>query len=323
MRHLLLGALVLASLGSFGCGGDFSNEDLEFLNALPERKVLAAALPDAPQNAAALDGSVSALALGETSKLYADTRRVSTEFNRGVDGLLALLEGIRSVPPTTRAPGARTWGPYPDKQHPGMDVRFLMTRQLARFTYSLQYRRTGEGEDAWWSLIEGEFNASAGIRKGEGSVSLLISEARARGYAQGDLSGLDTLSIGYQTLTQPVRVEEIFDFAAGTTGPSEVRYTYRAFTDGPGEMHFVIRDTQATPGTALETLDITSRWTASQGGAGSVLVLSGDYAGARSVECWNGAGQTVFERANWDPFGGSGELRACPDLSAFGALPGT
>ena len=133
---------------------------------------------------------------------------------------------------------------------------------------------------------------------------------------------LDTLSIGYQTRTLPIQVQEIFEFAPGA-GPTELRYTYRAFPEGPGEMTFTMTDIQATPGTALETLDITSRWTADQGGIGTVVVRSGDYAGARKIECWDAAFRTTYERANWDPLGGSGELSSCPDLSAFGPVPGT
>lgn len=85
-------------------------------------------------------------------------------------------------------------------------------------------------------------------------------------------------------------------------------------------MRFVITDTQATPGTLLETLDITSRWTADAGGVGRVQVLSGDYAGASSLECWDGAFRTVYRRASWEVFGGQGDPRACPDVSAFGPL---
>jgi hypothetical protein len=320
MRTLLLSLL---ALGAVACGGNISNEDLEFLNALPEREDLASALPDSPSNAARLDGSVQALALGELSKLYVDTRRASENFNKGVDGLLTLLEGIRRRPPTTRAPGVRTWGPFPDRDHPGMDVRFRMRRDAARFEYTLQYRRSGEGEEGWWSLIVGHFDAEAGgIRKGEGSVSLLLREARAHGFAAGGLEALDTLSIGYQTRTLPIQVQEIFEFAPGA-GPTELRYTYRAFPEGPGEMTFTMTDIQATPGTALETLDITSRWTADRGGIGTVVVRSGDYAGARKVECWDADFRTTYERANWDPLGGAGELRSCPDVSAFGPVPGT
>lgn len=316
MRNLLL---CLLALGAAACGGDFSNEDLEFLNALPERQDLAAALPGSASNAAALDGAVQALAVGELSELYQDTRRASDNFNRGVDGLLTLLEHIRRLPPTTRAPGMRTWGPYPDRDHPGLDVRFQMRRDAARFEYTLQYRRRGEGEEGWWSLIVGHFNADAGIRKGEGGVSLLLREARERGFVTGDLGALDTLSIGYQTRTLPLQVEEIFDFAPGSLGPSQVRYTYRAFPQGPGEMRFVIADVQRTPGAQLETLDITSRWTADAGGVGSVQVRSGDYAGASSTECWDAAFRTTYKSASWDPFGGEGSASACPDVAVFGS----
>jgi hypothetical protein len=148
-------------------------------------------------------------------------------------------------------------------------------------------------------------------------VNLLVSEARERGFATGDLGALNTLSIGYQTRTEPITVTEIFDFAEGA-GPTQVRYSYRAFKGGPGEMRFVITDTQATPGTLLETLDITSRWTGDAGGVGRVQVLSGDYAGASIIECWDAAFRTSYRRASWEIFGGEGDFRACPTIASFG-----
>ncbi|HEY0093601.1 MAG TPA: hypothetical protein VGB96_04720, partial [Archangium sp.] len=81
---LLLGCLATA------CGGNFSNDDLEFLNALPAREDLTAKLPgsEAGVSAGGLRQRVAALAVGDPSTLYEDTHRASTAFNGGLDGLL-------------------------------------------------------------------------------------------------------------------------------------------------------------------------------------------------------------------------------------------
>ena len=202
MRNL---APALLCLLTVACGGDFSNDDLEFQNALPQRQDLAAKLPDA----AARSGQglrsqqVRLQVLGGTSELALQAYAAGTRFNVSVDALLSLLELFRNAPPTTRETDRRIWGPYPDKDHPGHEVRFVMERQGAQFAYLLQYRPKGAGDDAWWTYLPGTFKADGGIRKGEGALALDLKEARARGFDTGDASSLDRLDIGYQTRALP------------------------------------------------------------------------------------------------------------------------
>ncbi|HLM44904.1 MAG TPA: hypothetical protein VK458_13610, partial [Myxococcaceae bacterium] len=190
---LLLGCLATA------CGGNFSNDDLEFLNALPAREDLASKLPgtESGVSAGGLRQRTDPLAVGERSTLYEDTNRASNVFNRGLDGLLTLLENIRERPPTTRAPDLRVWGPWRDPRHPGHEVRFVMARVAERFDYRLQYRPERSDEEAWWTALEGTFQANGGLREGEGMVRLLVAEARARGFNLGGLANLARLDIGY------------------------------------------------------------------------------------------------------------------------------
>src|SRR4051794_1016053 len=102
------------------CGGNFSNEDLEYLNALPTREALASKLPGTgTSSGSGLAQRRDRLSVGDPSQLYLDTQKASTDFNNGLDGLLSLLENIRTVPPTTRELDRRIWGPFPDNNNPG------------------------------------------------------------------------------------------------------------------------------------------------------------------------------------------------------------
>jgi hypothetical protein len=274
MRYglLLLGCLATA------CGGNLSNDDLEFLNALPAREDLAAKLPGAEASASSREirSRVDRLelpALGTPSQTYLETRRVSEEFNTALDGLLALLEAIRQLPPTQREPDRRLWGPMSSDQ-PGQEVRFLMERHAEQFAYRLQVRRAGAGEEAWWSLIEGTFQAGRGLRRGAGQVSLRLAPAKARGLDVGELAYLDRLDFNYQTHSPPIQVEALLVPAAGQS-TTEVRHAYRELPGSLGEMGFMLASRDLVRGDALEELHILSRWTRERG-VGVVTVRGGD-----------------------------------------------
>ncbi|MBN1208129.1 MAG: hypothetical protein JXB05_24925 [Myxococcaceae bacterium] len=298
------------------CGGNFSNEDLEYLNALPTREALASKLPDSSASSVGgLRQRADQLSVGDPSSLYLDTRKASAEFNSALDGLLTLLENIRTVPPTTREPGRRTWGPWPDRNQPGHDVRFVMDRQGAFFAYSLQFKPSKDGDDAWWSFLEGSFKADAGIRKGEGELHLFVDDAVAKGINVGGLRGLTQLDVGYQNKALPSRVEMIFTAPPPSATP-ELRYTYRELPGGFGEMRFLVKSTDAVPGGLLEDVEITSRWTPDRGGVGTFVILEGDLKGASYRECWNAEGRVSFAKKSWELFG-IGLASDCPDVSGF------
>ena len=287
MRLLALG-LPRASLAA-ACGGDFSNDDLEFLNALPEREDLAAKLPGAAaQRAARRAAARRRSALGELSKLYADTQqRPRTTSTTGVDGL---LDPARAHPRPCRPPRASRTGapgvPSRTQDHPGMRCASDGARRCAASSTCCSTAPAGTGEDAWWSLLEGPFEAEAGIRKGEGDVHLLVSEARERGLPTGASGCWTRLNIGYQTRSAAHPRAGDPRLRPGASLERGALHLPR-LPGRPGEISFTMADIQATPGTALETLDITSRWTADQGGIGTVVIRSGDLAGARKIECWD------------------------------------
>ncbi len=323
MRHLSLACLCLAMAA---CGGNLSNDDLEFLNAVPRREDLAAKLPAASQgrSGGGLTGGKSAASaalqvrLGEVSRLATDTDATGRNFNASVDGLLALLEHILDQEPTSRDPDRRVWGPFPDRQHPGYDVRFVMERSVAqRFDYRLEYRRTGAGEAGWWAFLVGSFEPDAGgVRKGQGELYLDVALAEAEGFPRGGLVTIDRLDIQYQTKALPTSVELAFTPRGGLTAPT--RYTYREAEGGLGEMKFQLPDTDLVPGGRLEDVELTTRWAADGRGVGVLEVLDGDITGAKYTECWDALGRVTFIARSWDFFNPTeGQRASCPDVSAL------
>src|SRR5690242_6412920 len=96
-------SLALAlSFVALGCGtGNYSNEDLEFMSALPERGDVVASIP-----------TQSALAPAEMAELYLATRAAVNDFNGLVDTFLGVIDTARSRPPSSRLPDERIWGPF-------------------------------------------------------------------------------------------------------------------------------------------------------------------------------------------------------------------
>ncbi|WP_246357068.1 hypothetical protein [Pyxidicoccus fallax] len=317
MRHLALACLCLAAAA---CGGDFSNDDLEFLNALPQREDLAVKLSAASEGRSGgglttrKDGLV--VRLGEASRVSGDTDKTGREFNGAVDGLLSLLENIRNSSPTSREPDRRVWGPFKDKDHPRFDVRFVMERRELRFDYRLEYRRTGEGDDAWWALLMGWFQADAGIRKGVGALSLDVKRATEETFPVGGLFTLDRLDIDYQTKALPTRVEMAFTPRGSLTEPT--RYMYREAAGRLGEMRFTLPDIDLVVGGRLEDVALTTRWAPDGRGMGVLEVLDGDIKGAKYTECWNALGRVTFLARSWDFFNPTeGDRGSCADFSAL------
>ncbi|WP_208721382.1 hypothetical protein [Corallococcus aberystwythensis] len=321
MRKL---ALALPCLLAVACGGDFSNDDLEFQNALPQREDLAAKLPDSARSGQGLGTRGQRLGasqvLGGTSQLALQAYQAGTQFNTSVDGLLSLLELFRNAPPTTRETDRRIWGPFPADEHPGHELRFVMNRQGDSFAYLLQYRPQGGGEGAWWTYLPGTFKADGGIRKGTGTLALDLKEARKNGFDTKEATALDRLDIDYQTLALPTNVELLFTGAGATTPLT--RYASRQTPQGLGEMAFRLPGVDFVPGGLMETLDILARWTPDGRGVLVLNILEGDAKGAQYTECWDARTRITFMQRNWDFLNPTEGSRAtCPDVSALDPQP--
>ncbi|EPX56975.1 hypothetical protein D187_006729 [Cystobacter fuscus DSM 2262] len=311
-RLLLLGCLATA------CGGNISNDDLQFLNALPTRELLSAKLPGAEsvRRMGISRQRVDSLALGEPSRLYDITRQAADEFNGGFDGVLSILEETRKSPPTTRAPELRIWGPAQDPGNPGHEMRIMMTREAERFDYRVQFRPMGSDEEAWWSALVGSFQSEGGPRQGKGTLSIFMAEVMEHGLNVPWMSDLKRLDIDYQTSTLPSSVRMHFIPVSGF----ELDYAYHEFPGGSGEMRFSRENLDIYPGEQKETLAILSRWTQDQGGMAIVEATGGDVPTdftVTLVECWDASFRTTYEKRSWDA-DEEGNASSCPDVSPLG-----
>ena len=284
--------VVICLLGAAAGCGNYSNEDLEFMAALPEKADLATEVP-----------TRSALTLGDTAEYYRLTRNVSMIFNGITDAFLGLIDTIRAFPPTTRHPNQRIWGPFPAKKQPGWMIRMLMERKDATFTYWLEFQPASDPSSEWLWLIRGSYAATGGVRRGQGQITVDTSALRAAG-VDPDLGFLDHLTVDYTTSEFPIDVQLTFMSFANPMkpdDPTQGRYEYAVQSNGQGALTYDYF-ANVIPGPAIDEVLVTSRWLGTGEGRADLQVVSGDAAvGAQATECWNRLFLSVYIDKPWAP----------------------
>jgi hypothetical protein len=283
-----------------GCG-NYSNEDLEYMNALPESDDVRVNIPPV----------TSPIELANEAELAKSTH----DTTRGLNGLLVALVGIidtvRSYPPTARTATSRIWGPFPadrtKMKNLDWETRMSVSRDDAdpgRFDYEIAVHHLGAVDTDWPVLIQGWFQVGKTARRGMGHVELLTADARAEGLDVADLGMLDHLEITYDTSADPVTVAmHITDLPApGSADPAPTAtFTYAQNAAGQGEMTFDIISNIIPLTPAVEDMRITSHWLSTGEGRADLTVVSGDGAGAQQIQCWDRSFQETYNSKPWAP----------------------
>lgn len=304
---LLLGGLVMP-LGS-GCG-NYSNEDLEYMSAIPQREDVAIEVPRR--------GLLVTVGAADGWRTTADVTRA---LNRTADAFLGLIDAIRRNAPTRRLPDQRIWGPFPADEHPGWQVEFRMRRtvmdgQAVSFDYALAMIPSAgvtlPGNATETIIIGGTFAASGGVRVGEGHMSITLVDARAAGLVFRDLDKLRVLTIDYRTRAWPRAVTMHLENEPSDTDAPSADYTYEQAENGDGAMTFSLpRDIVPGP-LGPETLSVQSRWLGAGQGRADISVTGGDVVGqATSVECWGTDFQSTYKAQSWAPGDTTGDVATC------------
>jgi hypothetical protein len=305
-------AAAVAAAGISGCG-NYSNEDLEFMNALPERDALAASIP----------ARSSAISPADEAELAFQTHKVTREFNGLLAVLVGMVDTIRSYPPTTRTPDSRIWGPYPAdrRQMKNLDwqTRLIISRSAvvaSRFDYEIAAHKVGTADTEWPIFLRGWFQATKIPRRGMGHVELVTANVRAAGMDVSDLGMLDHLEIDYDTLDTPVWIKmTITNLPLPLQSAPMIVYEYLA-TEAQGQMTFdVYGDViPITPGVD-EHLSITSQWLGTGEGRADLTVVSGDGMGAHQLECWDRSFRMTFNDKPWAPLESkTDDPSLCPEI---------
>jgi hypothetical protein len=299
-------ALLVATLAA--CG-NYSNEDLEFMNAVPAREDLDIEIPQ------------SQLAPANEAELSRLTHETVEAFN----GALVFLEAadkIRRFQPTSRIADGRVWGPWPMDKQPSWQWRFVITRDPVMadvFNYVFEVQPIGGVDDDWTPFIDGWFAAGTGVRKGVGHFRAQTDPLRAAGFpVETNLKGetLQLLIIDYSTAAFPVSVTMNmvlylhggFDLADTAT----IRYRHELQESGAGLMEF------SGTGSDGKSISVVSHWMPTGRGRADATATDGTATGTWT-QCWDDSFTETYKSKPWAEFPEApltGEVTSCPDFSA-------
>ena len=264
--------LISVALALCACG-NYSNEDLVFISAIPSREQLRIAVPKSEGQALC--------ALGEAT--YATGAQTQGKgVNQGIDGILGLIDTIRAVPPTVRDGDRRTWGPWRDDKHAGVEyvVTMIRTRGATpagdQFDYLFAGRREG---GSWIPVLTGTFTGSQ-ARHGTGTLLLDFQAAWLLG-TNNPTDPHGAIQVDY-TLSGDPRTIELQLSAAPGFGLSIYHYVWAGYSDGRALFDFKFSDT----GGNVFTVD--ARFTAKGDGRASITGTAANGDTAHIDSCFDG-----------------------------------
>jgi len=237
MKKLALGLVALA----LAACGNYSNDDIAFYDALPDQQALQVNVPQTQQNA-----------LTQTASLYTGTVQTAETINAGVESIIALVDLIRSIAPTSRTTDSRTWGPFADK-NPRFEIQVVITRSGTTFTYSFEERPTGQG--AFKPVLTGTFAGATAIG-GHGTLDYEPNVLVGLGNPPAD-PNLQSLQFVYANDTSPRTVNTTIVGKDSTSGqPATLSYEFSE-TVAEGNLDF---DFSAPSQLGPYDLHLVSRW---------------------------------------------------------------
>jgi hypothetical protein len=246
MRSLSLAARAAAAVvaAALAACGNFSTEDLAFVEALPTREALRVAVPEKP--APPICG-----ALGEATQ-WTQARDTGTGMNAGLDWILGVVDLVRSLEPTERHRDRRVWGPFADGKHPGFRIRVVVSRSTGADgvpSYHFSFETSSPAQQLDWTvLIDGDFVGASG-RTGRGSVTLWFTAIRALGLNDKPDDPTFDVTIGYDRSQDPRTVSLVIPAGTGGFGLIDFDYTFASFASGDSRIDFAL----AVGGNRIET----------------------------------------------------------------------
>jgi len=305
MRAAIVFCLMLCACG------DWSNEDLEYLYALPQKDLLKSDLGDGMSG----QGLRRDPLLGDTPKFYPEAKAYSTVFNTFVDGVLAGLDMLRTIHPTKREPTKRIWGPWPDDKHPGFDIKVEIEKTGdKRYQWRIQARKRGAAE--FVTFGGGRFVASESLRKGRGDFFFdAVASNALYGTSKAKPEDPDRVDFGYSTDADPVIVQLEMKVPSLAV---PVRYDLNRHADGAGIFAFTV---EGLPDPNATKVMAFAGWSPTGAGRISYTVLAGNYAGAVAMQCLDTSEKVVFETANWPGAVPAGRMEDCVAVPEFKSLP--
>lgn len=230
-------AAALGSLALAACG-NYSTDDIAFIEAMPTRETLRVAVPAQPPPPASCPAG-----LGQATE-WTDARNAGVGMNAGLDWILGVVDVVRSTDPSERHRDWRVWGPFPDGKHPGFRIRVVVSRSTGADgipVYQFAFQVLGPGAPDWTPLIEGQFVGASG-RTGQGSVTLHFGVIRNLGLNDKPDDPTVDVTIGYDRRGDPRLVSLAIPAGTAGFGLIDFDYAYRTWASGDSRTDFALAD---------------------------------------------------------------------------------
>ena len=259
--------LGLAGLALFSCG-DYSNEDLHFVKALPTEEELRVSIP-----APAAEPQCGLLG---ASYVWTRAKAPGDGINKGVEWILAMVNQARGSPPDDRTEDGRTWGPFEGSGFMGPETRIRMKRvtqgDVMAFQYTLETRFSSLEEYA--PLIDGSFTG-ASPKNGSGTLLVHADAIWSLGSMEDDLPTGD-VTFQYDRREDPVTLG--FSVQGSAFGLMQFNYQLEGHADASGAFHYPL-DTESDA--------VAARYDSQGRGRAEVTT---EFPSSTVVECWDEKG---------------------------------
>jgi hypothetical protein len=286
-------------LGLLACG-DVSNALFE------EDALFLAALPAEGEHTMSVEGDdgVAARALGDRAEQRSTSIEVAAGVNGPVLALLHGLDGVRSLPPSSRSENGRTWGPY---QVDDAELTVEMSRPRdGEYDYALTATRDGETAE----ILAGTHYAGATVATGDGAFTFDGGRASAW-FGDGAWSGVLTVDYDLRSGQDLLVDIEGVTTAGGETVDAEYSFHREG---GAGELQFhVPADVPDDGSDELVDIVMVTRWVDDEGGRADGTYTGGGLAGRtwNWAQCWAPGGGLVYEDDNLGIVEGMGDVADC------------
>ncbi|HEY6051494.1 MAG TPA: hypothetical protein VIZ58_09615 [Thermoanaerobaculia bacterium] len=259
--------------------GNLSNEDVRFLAALPRASEMHVAVP-----ASAASSALTSCTIGSAAE-WKKAKDAGVGINAAIDGVLALIDRVRSVSPSRRETDLRVWGPFADGNHPGVSWQVSILRfppppgakSAEAWLYSFEGFRAGVG---WKTVLDGSFYGGQS-RNGLGELTLHFDASAALGTNEpGDPTV--PMTIHYDLSGDP-RTVQLDVGQGGALGLDPFQYFYAGYATGSGRFEYAFTDAGGNH------LVIRSGFTPSGSGQATISWRTSAGATASVSECWDDA----------------------------------
>ena len=323
-------ALAFSAFTPLGCATEEPDDASEYRQALPEATSVRLEGPGQSQRGSGTaasgsagellaDGAAPAAAL---AKWYGFTRNVRDGINVVTAGVLGSVWFVAHTRPTKVGQDFAEWGPHTEALDP-VTWRLRIERvQEHQYRYALEGRpRASRSEADYLTVVSGTGHGRTDARHGDGEFTIDLDAARALDPAR-HADDFGTVTIAHDLPASGARLAALpalpREITANLDHPGDAWLTVvsNAHEDGTGRLDVTGSvDVDESKATALEEVEVLSRWRADGAGRADGVIAEGDVPktiGLISVaECWASDFSRVYysDSVNAEPT--AGDPSAC------------